>query len=147
MSVVANTSPSVSLTSPANAGIYTAPASIALTATASDTDGTVSVVEFYSGTTLLGSDTTGPYTFSWASVPAGVYSIIAVARDDRGAMTVSAGRGITVSTSGTPSTAIFEPSNVHAAVERYVLEIYPGWIGPGNRGASCDSGFGRPICS
>ena len=36
-------------------------------------------VEFYNGTTLLGSDTTAPYSFTWANVPAGTYSLRAVA--------------------------------------------------------------------
>ena len=34
-----------------------------LSATASDSDGTISKVEFYNGTTLLGTDTTSPYSY------------------------------------------------------------------------------------
>ena len=66
-----NQPPTVSLTAPANGATYSAPASIPLTASASDTDGTVSKVEFYSGTTLLGTDTTAPYSYTWSSVPPG----------------------------------------------------------------------------
>ena len=54
----ANAAPSVTVTSPADGASATAPASIAITASASDTDGTVVDVEFYAGSTLIGSDAT-----------------------------------------------------------------------------------------
>ena len=49
--------PTVSLTSPADQATFTAPASILMQASASDSDGTVTRVDFYSGATLLGSAT------------------------------------------------------------------------------------------
>ena len=78
-----NQPPTVALTAPANGTSYTAPAAIALTASASDPEGQLSKVEFYSGTTLLGTDTTSPYAFTWSSVAAGTYSLTAVAYDPR----------------------------------------------------------------
>ena len=56
-----------------------------LSATASDSDGTIARVEFYNGTTLLNSDTAAPYTFTWSSVAAGTYTVKAVAYDNSGA--------------------------------------------------------------
>ena len=44
-------------------------------------NGTVAAVEFYAGSTLIGSDTSAPYSMSWNNVPAGTYSLTAVARD------------------------------------------------------------------
>ena len=85
-----NKPPTVSLTAPAGGATYTAPASVALTASAADSDGTIAKVEFYSGTTLLGSDTTAPYNFTWSSVAAGTYSLTAVAYDNAGARVTSA---------------------------------------------------------
>jgi len=85
-----NAAPTVSLTAPADGASFTAPATIALAATASDTDGSVAQVEFFNGSTLLGTDTVPPYEFSWASVPAGNYSLIARATDDKGLSTTSA---------------------------------------------------------
>ena len=79
-----NQAPTVTLTAPANGATFTAPATITVSATASDSDGTVTTVEFYQGTTLIGSDTTSPYSVTWNSVPAGTYSVTAVARDDDG---------------------------------------------------------------
>ena len=66
-----------SLTSP-TAGNYTEGATVTLTATASTTSGTISKVEFYNGTILIGTATASPYTLSW-TVPSGRISITAVA--------------------------------------------------------------------
>jgi hypothetical protein len=63
--------PSVQLTAPASGSGYTSPASAVLEATASDADGAVSRVEFFSGSTKLGEDTTAPYSFGWTGIPAG----------------------------------------------------------------------------
>src|SRR5204863_10182437 len=71
----ANQPPSVALTSPSTGSAFSAPAAIAMAAAASDPENRLARVDFYAGTTLLGSDTTAPYTFSWQSVPAGTYSL------------------------------------------------------------------------
>jgi N-acetylneuraminic acid mutarotase/regulation of enolase protein 1 (concanavalin A-like superfamily) len=98
--------PSVSITSPTTGSTFTAPATIAIAATAADTDATpVASVAFFAnnGTTntLLGTDTTSPYTFSWTNVPAGSYTLTAVATDTANQATTSTGVSITVSTGGT----------------------------------------------
>ena len=91
-----NQPPTVSLTSPAAGATFTAPATIAFAASASDTDGTIAKVEFFSGTTLLGTDTSAPYQFSWSNVAAGTYVLTAVATDDDGAATSSSTVTVTV---------------------------------------------------
>src|SRR5262249_4968181 len=87
-----------SLTSPAAGAVFTAPASIAMTATASDSDGTITKVEFFQGATKLGQDTTSPYAFTWSSAPAGNYSLTAVATDNTGLQGTSAAVPIAVAT-------------------------------------------------
>jgi len=68
----------VSLTAPANGSVHQAGASITLSATATANKGyTVSKVEFYQGTMLIGSDTSAPYSIVWNSVPAGNHSLTA----------------------------------------------------------------------
>jgi hypothetical protein len=84
----------------------------------------VTQVEFYASGTLLATDTTSPYAFTWASVPAGLYSLIAVARDNQGGTTVSSTRDITVSTSQPISSAVFTPSSDHATIDHYLLTIF-----------------------
>src|SRR5690606_15883054 len=84
-----NDPPTVSLTSPSPGQTFTAPATVPIEATAADADGTVTKVDFYQGDTLLGTDTSAPYTYNWENVPAGNYSITARATDDDGDTTVS----------------------------------------------------------
>jgi hypothetical protein len=81
-----NNPPTVSITSPANGATFTAPANITIAATASDSDGTVTQVEFYQGTTLLGVDSSSPYSFN----------LTARATDNGGASTTSTPVDITV---------------------------------------------------
>ena len=88
----ANVPPTVSLTSPVGGATFTGPGTIAIAATATDSDGTVAKVEFYAGKTLVGTDTTSPYAFNWTGVGAGTYVLKAVATDNRGASTMSATR-------------------------------------------------------
>ncbi|WP_169336219.1 Ig-like domain-containing protein [Pontibacter roseus] len=85
----ANTPPVVSLTAPADGATYTAPAVISLTATASDSDGTVSKVEFYEGDTKIGESTDSPYTYTWSGMSVGSYALTARATDSKGAVTIS----------------------------------------------------------
>ncbi len=94
---VPNTPPTVSLTSPANGSTFTAPASITLTATAADSDGTIQKVEFFhGGTNLIATVNTAPYTFPWTGVPQGSYVLTAVATDNQTATTTSAPVNVTV---------------------------------------------------
>lgn len=92
-----NVAPTVSLDAPPNGAEYTSPVNILLTASAADSDGTVMWVEFYSGTTLLGTDSTPPYSYAWNSVFAGTYALRARAIDNVGVATDSAVATITVS--------------------------------------------------
>jgi chitinase len=108
-----NTPPSVSITGPANGSSYTAPATVSITANATDANGTVSKVQFYIGTTLLGTDNTAPYSVSASSLAAGNYAITAKATDNAGATTTSAVVNIVVNSAGNtpPSVSITGPAN------------------------------------
>ena len=89
---VSNTQPpSVALTAPSNNATYPAAANIAMTATATSnvTGGSISKVEFYAGSTLLGIDTTAPYSFTWPNVTPGPYTLTAKATDNLGVTTTS----------------------------------------------------------
>jgi beta-glucanase (GH16 family) len=104
-----NVPPTVSITSPTNGATFAAPASITINASAADSDGTVTQVEFYQGTTLLYTDTSAPYSYTWTGVPVGSYSLTAKATDNSGAVTTSTAVGITVNlallSQGKPATA------------------------------------------
>ena len=111
-----NAAPSVAITSPAHGSTFTAPATIAVAASATDSDGAVVRVDFYAGSTLLGSDATAPYTFNWGGVPSASYSVTARAIDDDGATAASAPVTVTVTSPApppntAPSVAITSPSH------------------------------------
>ncbi len=101
----ANKPPVAALTAPANGAAFTAPASIALSAAASDPDGTVSKVEFFSGATRLGEDLTSPYGFTWNSPAAGTHQLTARATDSKGGTGTSASVSITVNATAVACTA------------------------------------------
>ena len=130
ITVTANAAPLVSLTSPANGASFVAPASIALGATASDPDGSVQKVEFYSGTTLLATVAAPPYAYTWTGVAAGTYSLGAMAYDNVGAKTVAAWRDVTVATGTVLSKAVFAPAIVPDYVRYYLLEIFRAGTDP-----------------
>lgn len=104
-----NSPPAVSITSPANGATFTAPASVTISANASDTDGSVSSVSFYNGTTLIATDNASPYSATWSNVAAGTYSLTARATDNGGAITTSAAVSITVNASGSSANIISNP--------------------------------------
>src|SRR5690606_5615772 len=62
--------PTVAFTSPANNTSFTLGTAITLTATATDTDGSIASVKFYDGETLLTTDNSSPYSFSWTNATA-----------------------------------------------------------------------------
>lgn len=82
--------PTVSITSPAANSTYMNPTSITVTSTASDADGSIAKVELYAGGTLVGTDTTAPYSFTWTDfTPGNTYCLSAKATDNNGCSTVS----------------------------------------------------------
>ena len=91
-----NIAPTAVLTSPAANSSFTSQSNISMTASASDADGSVNLVEFYSGTTKLGSASALPYSFNWNNVPAGTYSLTVIATDNQNARTVSPAVSISV---------------------------------------------------
>jgi hypothetical protein len=112
-----NKPPTVSITSPGSGATYTAPASMSIAATAGDTDGTVTRVDFYAGGQLVGSDTASPFAAPWSSVPAGTYSLTAIATDNQGAKTTSAPISVTVTAvapSPLPTNVVFVPGGDYA---------------------------------
>jgi len=91
-----NIPPTVSIISPLNGATFNVSGSVVILASASDSDGTVSKVEFFNGTRKLGEDTSSPYSFDWSNVPAGSYSLTARATDNNGAITTSSAVSVIV---------------------------------------------------
>lgn len=77
------TVPTVQITSPTNGTVYAAPANVTIQATASDTGGTITSVQFRVGSTVLTNETTGPFAAT-TDLPAGSYALSAIATDSGG---------------------------------------------------------------
>jgi hypothetical protein len=109
-----NTPPLVSISNPTNNQVFGAPANIAITADATDPDGSISKVEFYSGITKIGESLTSPWTFSWNGVAIGSYNLRAVATDNSSSTTTSAVVNVSVVANSPPTVAITSPTNNQA---------------------------------
>jgi hypothetical protein len=81
--------PTVRITRPADGATFTAPATFAIQADAAETGGDITRVDFYRGGTLLGTDTSAPYRFTWKNVSSGTYPLTAVATDSGGTTAIS----------------------------------------------------------
>jgi hypothetical protein len=115
--VPTNPPPSVALTAPVDGAAVLPSTAIDLAATATDAvigggPGVVTKVEFLNGTTVLGEDTTAPYTLAWTPPSAGTYNLTARATDSEGATSTSAVARVTVLVGdGTPSITSFTPTS------------------------------------
>ncbi|MEU7723476.1 cellulose-binding domain-containing protein, partial [Streptomyces tibetensis] len=90
------------LTSPVAGAVYSQGDAVPLAATAAAADNaTISKVEFYDDTTLLGTDTTAPYSLSASSLTVGSHSLVAKAYDSLGASASSTPVGIMVASGPT----------------------------------------------
>ncbi|HTG44025.1 MAG TPA: Ig-like domain-containing protein, partial [Verrucomicrobiae bacterium] len=94
--VGANEPPIAAVTAPSANASFGIGARIAITATASDADGSIGVVEFYDGSEKIGEDNSSPFTFTWISPPSGNHRLIARAKDNLGAVSDSPVIPITV---------------------------------------------------
>lgn len=98
--ITVNTPPTAAITVPANNANFAAGANIAITAIASDPDGSIAKVEFFRGATKISEDLTSPYQATFASAPAGSYALTAKATDNDGGTFTSAAVNITVGAAG-----------------------------------------------
>jgi chitinase len=84
-----NVPPTVRITSPSNNATVYRLFGTTIRADAADPDGTITKVEFYSGSTLLGTDTSAPYSLFWRPASRGNHTLTAKTYDDDGAVTTS----------------------------------------------------------
>ncbi|MEO6994211.1 MAG: tandem-95 repeat protein, partial [Lacunisphaera sp.] len=110
VTVVENIPPTVTLTSPVDGATLTAPATIMISASAVDNDGTIARVDFYQGSTLIGESSSAPFNFSIGVLTAGTYSFSAKAYDNLGATGSTGVATITlINPNEAPSVAITAP--------------------------------------
>jgi RHS repeat-associated protein len=99
VTAIVNFAPTISITNPASgAEFYSPGTNILISALAHDLDGdgTITNVQFFVGTNRLGAVANPPFNFTWTNVPAGTYSLVARATDNKGASANSTAVTITV---------------------------------------------------
>nr|MCU0340086.1 Ig-like domain-containing protein [Spirosomataceae bacterium] len=81
--------PQTTITFPAQNASYNEGTDLTLTASASDSDGSVAKVEFFANGVKLGEDLTAPYEYQWINILPKDYQLITKATDNRGNVTTS----------------------------------------------------------
>jgi hypothetical protein len=133
-----NSPPHVRITSPPDGANFQAPATIQIEAETVDRDGYAAHIEFFANRTKIGEQTIfffqAPppgepiqFTFVWSNVTVGAYTLSARARDDRGAIGVSAPVNIVVRGSNQPPPL---PSVTITAPDAFASEGGWRWIRP-----------------
>ncbi|MBI1177783.1 CHRD domain-containing protein [bacterium] len=110
-----NQPPTVSLGSPADNSVVDVPGTIKLQATAADTDGQITRVEFYDGSTILGMAVRTPYEIN-LTLGRGAHTITAKAYDNAGGATTSGAAHITVNAAAGVSVGAISPSGNDVSV-------------------------------
>src|SRR5690606_26828345 len=106
-----NQLPTVSLTSPTNGASYTTGQTVSMSATASDSDGSINRVEFLVDGTKVGQDTTSPYTYNWTSTT-GAHTVQARAVDNQSGTKTTTAINITVTAPNQlPTVSLTSPTN------------------------------------
>jgi hypothetical protein len=106
-----NAVPTIKWNAPSNGSSFPMGASITLSADASDSDGTISKVEFFQGATLIGhsASASNPYSLVWTAPGAGSYLLTAKATDDRGGSASTSAVTLTVNSNAPPDISVSSP--------------------------------------
>ena len=115
--------PVVTVTAPASGAVFLPNTPVPLAATASDPDGSVSRVEFFSDGVDLGPATlsAGVYAYTWASPAPGTHQITAVATDNDGSATTSAAVAFRVD--GFPVVSVTTPAGGSVFLPASVISL------------------------
>ena len=134
----ANVPPTVTITNPASGAIFSEPATITIRASASDSDGSVTNVQFRQGAAVLANRTSSPYSVTVSNLAAGSHTFSAIASDNAGAkatnsisVTVVTPVAITLSAAQRLSSTGFQLSYSANVGLRYVVErssTLPNWV-------------------
>jgi hypothetical protein len=98
-------------------------------------------------TTLIGRDTTAPYSISWSVSTAAIYSLTAVAMDANGGSTTSGAVRVTITqpSSPVPRQVRFTASPDHAtSVSSYRFDVFRSGANPSTATPVASANLGKP---
>jgi hypothetical protein len=113
---------SVSVTNPFPGTMFVAPASLRLDANVTVIDGTITRVDFFDGTMLVGTAINLAYEITWNSPSVGAHILTAQVTDNSGHVTTSSPIAITVNASGADQGTLGTP----------IADLRGGTYGPGH---------------
>lgn len=117
-----NLPPTITITYPADGAVFsTPPGHIPIQASAQDSDGVVTQVQFFANGILIGTLTNGPFAVTWTNNVIGLYELIAIATDDAGATGTSAPVRITVRTCDTALSASAMPNQTRCLCDEVIF--------------------------
>ncbi len=121
----------VAMTSPFHGTTFNAPSSLLLAASASITGATITRVDFFIGSTLIGSASATPYETTWSSPSMGEHVLTAAVVDSTTGVTTSTPVSVTIASSssgaGTLGAPIADPpAGIYSAAQTETLRAAPG---------------------
>jgi Concanavalin A-like lectin/glucanases superfamily/Bacterial Ig domain len=124
---VGDTPPTVSITSPGSGAMFHSGTPIPITATASDSDGTVTQVQFFANNNSIGTALNPPYSITWSNATPGSYALTAQATDNAGLTATSSPVNIIVQGTS-PAVSLTAPTNgaTYAATANITLYAFAG---------------------
>jgi RHS repeat-associated protein len=123
VTITVNARPAVSIVAPQHQSVVTAPASVVVSAQATDADGAVASVEFFNGSTAIGSATAAPFSTTAANLAAGTYTFSARVTDNHGATSVSS--PVTVILNAPPTVSLNSPAAIVTAPGSFQISAAP----------------------
>ena len=118
----ANLPPGIQLTNPPNNARFRALTNLVLKASATDADGSVTNVQFFTNEIFCGSLAASPYNFTLSNLPAGNYALKARAVDNLGLAATSAVVNVSVLTNAVLTT----PERLPAGTFRFSIQGIAG---------------------
>jgi hypothetical protein len=128
-----NTSRGLYLTSPANNAQVASPAAVILAAQARADGDTISLVEYFDGSSKIGQSVVDPYQVTWVEPPTGLHTLVARATLGSGPILTSAPVTITVAAPPPPIQPLFQTFIPAGSVWKYwdnVSSVGAGWTRP-----------------
>src|SRR5437867_445908 len=107
-SLAVHAQPGVSITSPPDGTGVSEGSNVAVSASVTDPDGTVTRVDFFDGFNPLGSSTNPPFALTLTNVAAGDYTLLARATDDHGATALSSPVSLSAVPANRPPVVTFD---------------------------------------
>jgi plastocyanin len=121
-----NVPPSVAISAPSSGATFAAPWAGKIQAAVSDSDGTVSKVDFFANALYLGTVSNPPanVSFTVTNLPANDYTLKAVATDNGGATNASA--GVAIKVVAPAAISLSSPQRVSATSFQFNYSAVPG---------------------